>query len=67
MNRAVPTGLPQLLAHRAAAHPERTAVVNGADRLDFGAWQARSGALAAALCAAGLRPGDRVGLRHGTA
>ncbi|MET8699589.1 class I adenylate-forming enzyme family protein [Kitasatospora sp. NPDC004723] len=67
MNRAVPTGLAQLLAHRAAAHPERTAVVNGADRLDFGAWQARSGALAAALCGAGLRPGDRVGLRHGTA
>ncbi|MFF2348219.1 class I adenylate-forming enzyme family protein [Kitasatospora sp. NPDC058115] len=67
MNRAVPTSLPQLLAHRAAAHPERTAVVNGTDRLGFGAWQARSGALAAALLAAGLRPGDRVALRHGTA
>ncbi|MEE1822051.1 class I adenylate-forming enzyme family protein [Streptomyces sp. BE20] len=66
MNRA-PATLPELLAHRAAAHPGRTAIVNGPDRLDFGAWQARSGALAGALRAAGLRSGDRVGLRHGTA
>ncbi|MFK0191453.1 class I adenylate-forming enzyme family protein [Kitasatospora sp. NPDC090308] len=61
-----PATLPALLAHRAAAHGGRTAVVCGAQRLDFAAWQARSGTLAAALRAEGVRDGDRVGLCFGT-
>ncbi|MEV7404951.1 class I adenylate-forming enzyme family protein [Streptomyces sp. NPDC091267] len=58
--------LPALLAHRAAAHGDRTALVTGRERLDFASWQARSGAYACALRSAGLRPGDRVVLHHGT-
>ncbi|MGW0931493.1 class I adenylate-forming enzyme family protein [Streptomyces sp. NPDC002644] len=67
MRPAPPGSLPRLLAHRAALHPERTAIVNGERRLSFGSWQTRSGALAGALRSAGLRPGDRVGLRFGGA
>ncbi|MFB7946264.1 AMP-binding protein [Kitasatospora phosalacinea] len=63
---APPATLPALLAHRAAAHGERTAIVNGERRLDFAAWQRRSGALAGVLRAAGLATGDRVGLCYGT-
>ncbi|MFE6715134.1 AMP-binding protein [Streptomyces sp. NPDC057695] len=63
---APPATLPELLAHRAAAHGDRTAVINGPARLDFAAWQGRSGALAFALRAAGLATGDRVGLWFGT-
>ncbi|MER5950483.1 class I adenylate-forming enzyme family protein [Streptomyces sp. NPDC001904] len=66
MNPA-PRTLPELLERRALAHGERTALITGAERLDFASWQARSGALAAALRGAGLRPGDRVALHHGTA
>ncbi|MFE2018780.1 class I adenylate-forming enzyme family protein [Streptomyces sp. NPDC059499] len=58
--------LPALLAHRAAAHGDRTALVTGRERLDFASWQARSGAYASVLRSAGLRPGDRVVLHHGT-
>ncbi|WP_051732020.1 class I adenylate-forming enzyme family protein [Kitasatospora phosalacinea] len=61
-----PATLPALLAHRAAAHGERTAIVNGERRLDFAGWQRRSGALATVLRAAGLATGDRVGLCYGT-
>ncbi|MYS11207.1 AMP-binding protein, partial [Streptomyces sp. SID6041] len=57
--------MPELLAHRAAAHGDRTAIINGPARLDFAAWQDRSGALASALRAAGLATGDRVGLWFG--
>lgn len=63
---APPASLPALLAHRAAAHGDRTAIVNGPARLGFADWQDRSGALAAALRAAGLAAGDRVGLWFGT-
>ncbi|MFF4343732.1 AMP-binding protein [Kitasatospora sp. NPDC001540] len=63
---AAPATLPALLAHRAAAHGERTAIVNGERRLSFADWQRRSGALAAVLRAAGLATGDRVGLCYGT-
>ncbi|RKE16988.1 class I adenylate-forming enzyme family protein [Streptomyces sp. TLI_171] len=63
---SAPATLPALLAHRAAAHGDRTALVCGPARLDFAAWQARSGALAAALRADGVRDGDRVGLCFGT-
>ncbi|WP_406089054.1 class I adenylate-forming enzyme family protein [Streptomyces sp. NBC_01013] len=58
--------LPALLAHRAAAHGGRTALVTGTEQLDFASWQARSGAYASALRAAGVRPGDRVVLHYGT-
>ncbi|WNI26314.1 AMP-binding protein [Streptomyces sp. ITFR-16] len=58
--------LPALLAHRAASDGGRTALVTGGERLDFASWQARSGAYASALRAAGVRPGDRVVLHHGT-
>ncbi|ROR46084.1 class I adenylate-forming enzyme family protein [Kitasatospora cineracea] len=61
-----PATLPALLAHRAAAHGERTAIVNGERRLGFADWQRRSGTLAAVLRAAGLATGDRVGLCYGT-
>ncbi|MFF8413530.1 class I adenylate-forming enzyme family protein [Streptomyces omiyaensis] len=63
---APPATLPALLAHRAAAHGDRTAIVNGPARLGFADWRDRSGALAAALRAAGLAAGDRVGLCFGT-
>ncbi|MFF9066506.1 AMP-binding protein [Streptomyces sp. NPDC014891] len=61
-----PATLPALLAHRAAVHGGRTAIVNGPARLSFGDWRDRSGALGAALRAAGLAAGDRVGLCFGT-
>ncbi|MEU9356922.1 class I adenylate-forming enzyme family protein [Streptomyces sp. NPDC048301] len=60
-----PRGLPDLLAHRAAAEPERTAMVCGPRTLTFGAWHARAEALAAGLRSRGLAPGARVVLRYG--
>ncbi|MFI5867209.1 class I adenylate-forming enzyme family protein [Streptomyces sp. NPDC051546] len=63
---APPETLPELLAHRAAAHGERTAIVNGRARLGFADWQDRSEALAGALRRAGLAAGDRVVLWFGT-
>ncbi|MFK0100207.1 AMP-binding protein [Streptomyces sp. NPDC091040] len=67
MTPTAATTLPALLAHRATAHGERTALVTGRERLDFASWHARSGAYARALRSAGVRPGDRVVLHHGTA
>ncbi|MQY15425.1 Long-chain-fatty-acid--CoA ligase [Streptomyces sp. RB5] len=61
-----PATLPALLAHRAAAHGERAAVVCGKTELTFADWQSRSGALAAALRAEGVTSGERVGLCFGT-
>lgn len=61
-----PASLPALLAHRAEADPERVALICGPRRLTFGAWRARSDALAAGLRARGLAPGDRVALRYGS-
>ncbi|WP_327270483.1 acyl--CoA ligase [Streptomyces sp. NBC_01218] len=66
MTRYAVATLPALLAHRAGAHGDRTALVTGRERLDFASWQARSGAYASALRSAGVRPGDRVVLHHGT-
>lgn len=67
MTPTAATTLPALLAHRATAHGERTALVTSRERLDFASWHARSGAYARALRSAGVRPGDRVVLHHGTA
>lgn len=53
----------RLLAARAAAEPDRTAlIVDGVDSLTFGAWHARSTAAAHAIRRRGLPPGGRVGL-----
>lgn len=58
-----PSTVPELLAARAAAHPERdAAVVPGAGSLTYGAWRSRSNALARGLRARGIEPGDRVAL-----
>ncbi|MEU0129998.1 class I adenylate-forming enzyme family protein [Streptomyces sp. NPDC006289] len=57
--------MPALLCHRAAADPDRTALVCGPRTLTFGAWHERAGALAAGLRARGLGPGARVVLRYG--
>ncbi|MEH1123086.1 class I adenylate-forming enzyme family protein [Micromonospora sp. CPCC 206061] len=59
------TTVPQLLATRAEAEPAHVAVSQGAGTLDLGAWQVRTQAIAAGLRAAGVRPGDRVGLLYG--
>ena len=57
------TTMPRLLAARAAAEPDRTAlIVDGVDSLTFGAWHARSNAAAHAILRRGLPPGGRVGL-----
>lgn len=59
--------VPDLLRARAAATPDRTAiVVDGVHELTFGEWEQRSGDMARALLDAGVRPGDRVGLRYGS-
>jgi acyl-CoA synthetase (AMP-forming)/AMP-acid ligase II len=53
----------RLLAARAAAEPDQTAlIVDGVDSLTFGAWHARSTAAARAILRRGLPPGGRVGL-----
>ncbi|WP_063762314.1 class I adenylate-forming enzyme family protein [Streptomyces sp. NRRL F-5123] len=57
--------VPQLLAARAAAEPDHAAVTQAADTLSLRAWQARTQAVAAGLRAAGVRPGERVGLLYG--
>ncbi|GAA2014490.1 class I adenylate-forming enzyme family protein [Catenulispora yoronensis] len=76
------TTVPHLLATRAAAEPDRIAlIVDGigshtagslttgshtAGSLTVGSWQTRSDAVAHALVRRGLRPGDRVGLLFGS-
>ncbi|MFB6394893.1 class I adenylate-forming enzyme family protein [Polymorphospora lycopeni] len=58
--------VPDLLAWRAEAHPDRVAIeVHGAATLTFAAWESAAGAVAAALHRRGVRPGDRVGLVFG--
>ncbi|MER8034794.1 non-ribosomal peptide synthetase [Streptomyces hydrogenans] len=63
---ALPTGpLPPVhrtVAALAAAEPGRPAVVCGDDAVDRGGLQAWAGRIAARLAAAGVRPGDRVGV-----
>ncbi|GAA1940889.1 non-ribosomal peptide synthetase [Kitasatospora viridis] len=56
------TDLLQRLRDAVAAHPERTAVLAGADRLDFAELDRRTAALARALRARGVGRGDRVGV-----
>ncbi|HET6194060.1 MAG TPA: AMP-binding protein, partial [Trebonia sp.] len=57
------TTMPRLLAARAAAEPDQTAlIVDGVDSLTFGAWHVRSNAAAHAILRRGLPPGGRVGL-----
>jgi acyl-CoA synthetase (AMP-forming)/AMP-acid ligase II len=57
------TTTPRLLAARAAAEPDQTAlIVDGVDSLTFGAWHARSNAAAHAILRRGLPRGGRVGL-----
>ncbi len=56
--------VPGLLAARAAAEPDRVALmVAGGGALRFGDWSRWSTAAAHQLRADGVRPGDRVGLR----
>ncbi|WP_434096612.1 class I adenylate-forming enzyme family protein [Streptomyces nitrosporeus] len=62
-----PGSLIELLIHRAALHPGHVALRNGAHSLDLGTWLRRSAALAAGLLGRGLRPGDPVALRYGSA
>ncbi|MEV6357096.1 amino acid adenylation domain-containing protein [Streptomyces hydrogenans] len=63
---ALPTGpLPPVhrtVAALAAAEPGRPAVVCGDDAVDRGGLQTWAGRIAARLAAAGVRPGDRVGV-----
>ncbi|MEV0563518.1 AMP-binding protein [Dactylosporangium sp. NPDC050588] len=63
---AVPATLVELLAHRATTEPDRVALVAGDERVTFGEWHARAGAVAAGLRDRGLAPGDRVALHYGT-
>src|SRR3984885_1260765 len=57
------TTVPRLLAARAAAEPDQTAlIVDGVGSLTFGAWHVRSNAAAHAILRRGLPPGGRVGL-----
>ncbi|MFJ3217812.1 non-ribosomal peptide synthetase [Kitasatospora sp. NPDC086801] len=56
------TDLLHRLRDAAAAHPERTAVLAGAARLDFAELDLRTAALARALRAHGVGRGDRVGV-----
>ncbi|MFE7524995.1 non-ribosomal peptide synthetase [Kitasatospora sp. NPDC057542] len=59
------TDLLDRLRDAVAAHPERTAVLAGADRLDFAGLDRRTAALARALRALGVGRGDRVGVHLG--
>ncbi|MFE0458770.1 class I adenylate-forming enzyme family protein [Kitasatospora sp. NPDC058965] len=54
-----------LLAARAAAQPDRTAVRQDGRELDFGRWWSEARRLARSLVAAGLKPGQRVALLPG--
>ena len=49
-----------MLRSRAAQHPDRLAVVGGAQRLSYGELDRRASAIAAGLLAQGLKAGDRV-------
>lgn len=65
---ATPAGTAQargLLALRAESYGERTALSDGTHALTFTALHARAAAVAARLAAAGIGPGDRVGLLLG--
>ncbi|HTZ45699.1 MAG TPA: amino acid adenylation domain-containing protein [Jatrophihabitans sp.] len=57
-----PRTIPEEVARQVAARPGATAIVEGADRLDYRQLAAESDAVAARLVAAGVRPGERVGV-----
>ncbi|MEV6931503.1 AMP-binding protein [Dactylosporangium sp. NPDC051485] len=65
MNPA-PDTLLHLLAHRAAAEPDRVAVTTGAGEVTFAGWLARAEAVASGLARRGVARGDRVALHFGT-
>jgi amino acid adenylation domain-containing protein len=54
--------LPAAIAAMAAAHPTRTAIVSGTERLTYAELDSRAQAIAGELVARGVRAGDRVGL-----
>lgn len=63
-----PLTVPALLAVRAAAQPDRPALLlDDGRRLTFGQWEERSDAVARGLLSRGVRRGDRVGLWFGDA
>src|SRR5690606_34858107 len=49
-----------MLRSRAAQHPDRLAVVGGAQRLSYGELDRHASAIATGLLAQGLKAGDRV-------
>ncbi|MGW6918291.1 AMP-binding protein [Kitasatospora sp. NPDC054939] len=58
-----PLTLPDLLDHRAAGHPGRTALlVPGGGSVTYGQWREQALRAAHGLARAGVRPGDRVTL-----
>ncbi len=50
----------QFLARAAATHPARTAIIHGAERIDYATFYARARRLGSALRSAGVRPGEIV-------
>ena len=61
-----PLVIPDLLRARAGEDPDAVALrVGDADALTYGAWDARSNAMAQGLSDRGVRPGDRVALVFG--
>ncbi len=56
---------PRLLRERAAAHPERIAIIGGETRWSYGELNDRARRFGAGLLALGLRPGERVLIQMG--
>ena len=54
--------IPELVERQARRDPEATAAVEAGDRLSYGELLARARAVAGSLRAAGVEPGDRVGI-----
>ncbi|MGA3539827.1 class I adenylate-forming enzyme family protein [Micromonosporaceae bacterium DT194] len=64
--RAPARTVPDLLAWRAALHPEQVAIeVHGVASLTFAGWESGAARVATALRSDGVRPGDRIGLVFG--
>lgn len=62
VGRAADSTIVSLFDARARLHPTRVAVQAGASRFTYGDLEERSRRVATLLAAAGVRPGDRVGL-----
>src|SRR4051794_4359459 len=54
--------LAEIFAATALAHPDKPALIFGAERLSYREVESRAGAIAAGLVARGVGPGDVVGL-----